>query len=101
MKMLFLTFRDSLQDEILAFLKNQKIHAYTYVPKVHGAGETGDAFGSFLTHGENALVMMALPDEQARVAIEAFRLLRDVLSTRQQGAAIPAKLMVLPCEEIV
>lgn len=101
MKMLFLTFRDSLQDEMLAFLKNQQIHAYTYIPKVHGAGETGDAFGSFLTHGENALVMVTLPDEHAGQAIEAFRLLRKFLSTRQQGATIPVRLMVVPCEELI
>jgi len=101
MKLLILTFRDSLQDEISAFLKNQKIYAYTYIPKVHGAGKTGEAFGSFLTHGENALVMVTLPDDHARQAIEAFRLLRDVLSQRQQGATIPARLIVLPCEDII
>lgn len=101
MKMLFLTFRSSLHHEIDAFLKNQHIHAYTYIPKVHGTGDSGHAFGSLLTHGENDLVMAALPDEQAQQAAAAFRLLREVLSQRQKGAGIPAKMMIVPCEDII
>lgn len=101
MKMLILIFRDSLQDEISAFIKNQKIQAYTHIPKVHGMGETGAAFGSFLTHGDNAIVLATVPEEQAKTASDAFRLLRDVLSQRQHGAAIPARLMIVPCEEII
>ena len=99
--MLLFTFRDSLQDEFSAFFKHQKIQAYTSIPKVHGVGSSGEAFGSFHTQGENVLVLATLPDDQAQRTLEAFRLLRDVLSTRQQGANIPAHLMVLPCEEII
>ena len=101
MKMLFLTYRSSLQHEIDAFLKNQNIDAYTSIPKVHGAGESGHAFGSFLTHGENALIIATLPDEQAEQAVAAFRLLREVLTQRQKGAGIPARLMVVPCEDMI
>ena len=39
MKMLVLIFRDSLQEEILSLLKNEKIQAYTIIPKVHGMGK--------------------------------------------------------------
>ncbi len=101
MKMLVLIFRDSLQEEILSLLQHENIQAYTIVPKVHGMGETGAAFGSFTSQGENSLVLLAMADEPARQTIEAFRALRSRLSQRQQGAAIPMKLMVMPCEEII
>ena len=101
MKMLIFTFRDSLQDEVLSFLKQENIQAYTYVPKVHGVGQTGAAFGAFLSHGDNAIAMVTLNDEPASRTIESFRSFRTALSQRQQGAAIPLRLMVLPCEEII
>jgi hypothetical protein len=101
MKMLVLIYRDSLQEEILSLLKNEKIQAYTMIPKVHGTGETGAAFGSFTSEGENSLALLALDNEPAHRMIEAFQALRTRLSQYQQGAAIPMKLMVMPCEEII
>lgn len=101
MKMLFLTYRDSLQEVMMAFLADQKIAAYTCVPTVHGVGSSGEAFGAFTSHGENAMVLAALSDEQAQKVITAFRIFRRQMSERQQGARIPAKLIVVPCEEIV
>ena len=101
MKMLVLIFRDSLEEEILSLLQHEKIQAYTMIPKVHGMGETGAAFGSFMSQGENSLVLLAMADEPARQTIEAFRALRSRLSQHQHGIAIPMKLMVMPCEEII
>lgn len=101
MKMLIFTFRDSLEEEMLSFLEQENITAYTYLPKVHGAGRTGKAFGAFLTHGDNALAMTTLADEPAFRTIGSFRSFRAALSQRQQGAAIPLRLIVLPCEEII
>lgn len=101
MKMLLFTFRDSLQDEVLSFLNQAHIQAYTYVPKVHGVGQTGAAFGAFLSHGDNAIAMVTLADEPASRTIASFRTFSAALSQRQQGAAIPLRLMVLPCEEII
>lgn len=101
MKMLIMTFRDSLEEEVLTFLSDNKIHAYTYIPKVHGTGTTGAAFGRFLTHGENGLILTTLSDEDAHRMTEAFRSFRARLSERQQHAVIPARLMVVPCEEII
>ena len=101
MKMLIFTFRDSLQDEVLSFLEREHIQSYTYIPKIQGVGKTGAAFGSLLTHGDNALVMVSLADEPASHTIESFRSFRAALSQRQQGASIPLRLMVLPCEEII
>ncbi len=101
MKMLVLIYRDSLQEKILSLLKNEKIQAYTMIPKVHGTGETGAAFGSFMSQGENSLALLALENEPAHRMIEAFQALRTRLSQYQQGAAVPMRLMVMPCEEII
>ena len=101
MKMLVLIFRNSLQEEILSLLKNEKIQAYTMIPKVHGMGETGAAFDSFTSQVENSLVLLALDNEPAHRMIEAFQALRTRLSQYQQGTAIPMKLRVMPCEEII
>lgn len=101
MKMLVLTFRDSLQEELLSLLTREKIQAFTMIPKVYGLGETGAAAGSLMSHGENSLVLIMLADESAKRMTEAFRSLRAQLSQQQHGAAIPMKLMVMPCEEII
>ena len=101
MKMLFFIFRESLEEDILSLLQHEQIHAYTMIPKVRGTGETGEAFGSFMSQGENQLILLALEDELACRTIEEFRALRSRLSERQQGAAIPMKLVVMPCEEII
>jgi hypothetical protein len=101
MKMLVLIYRDSLQEKILSLLKNEKIQAYTMIPKVHGTGATGAAFGSFMSQGGNSLALLALDNEPAHRMIEAFQALRTRLSQYQQGAAVPMRLMVMPCEEII
>ena len=101
MKMLVLIFRDSLQEEILSFPKNEKIQEYTIIPKVHGMGETGAAFGSYTSQGENSIALLALDNAPAHRTIEAFQALRTRLSQHQQGAAVPMKLMVMPCEGII
>ncbi|MDH4187050.1 MAG: hypothetical protein OEV08_08630 [Nitrospira sp.] len=101
MKMLILTYRDSLQEEVLSFFTQEKIQAYTIIPKVHGLGQTGAAVGSLMSHGENSLVLVALADEPAQQVIAAFRTLRARLTQQQHGAGIPLKLMVMPCEEII
>jgi hypothetical protein len=101
MKMVVLTFRRSLNDEVRSLLEKLDIHAYTEIPKVHGIGEAGPAFGSFAFPGENTMILLALPKERACCMIEAFATLRDRLTKQQHDAKIPMKLFVLPCEEII
>lgn len=101
MKMLLVTYRDSLQEDIQSLLRQAGVHAYTMIPKVHGVGETGAAVGSLLSHGENSLILTVLDEASAQQMKEAFRALRTSLSQRQHGAVIPMKLMVVPCEEFI
>ncbi len=101
MKMLLVTYRDSLQEDIQSLLRQAGVHAYTMIPTVHGVGETGAAVGSFLSHGENSLILAALDEESTQRMKDAFRALRASLTQRQHGAVIPMKMMVMPCEEII
>jgi hypothetical protein len=101
MKMVVITFRRSLEPEVLSLLEKMGIHAYTEIPKVHGIGEAGPAFGSFAFPGENIMILLALPRERAYCMIEAFEALRDRLTKQQHDAKIPMKLFVLPCEKII
>ena len=101
MKLLVFICRESLQEHLFSFIKEEGIHAYTVAFSLQVTGETGPAFGDLMTHGANALVLSALPDEQAVRAREGFKVFREQLSQRQQGAAVPMKLMVLPCEEMI
>lgn len=101
MKMVILTFRNSLDVEIRRLLEKEDIHAYTEIPKVHGVGETGPAFGSFVWPGENCVILLILPKERASEMAKAFEDLRDRLSKEQHDAKIPMRLFVLPCEQII
>jgi hypothetical protein len=101
MKMVLLTFRKSLDADVRSLLEKMDIRAYTEIPKVHGIGEAGPAFGSFAFPGENSMILLALPRERACHMIEAFAALRDRLTKQQHDAKVPMKLFVLPCEQIL
>lgn len=101
MKMIILTFRNTLEVEIRSLLEKSRVHAYTEIPKVHGIGEAGSSFGSFTSLGENSLIFLAVPKEQASQMVKVFQDLRDRLSKDQHDAKIPMKLFVLPCEQII
>ena len=101
MKMVVLIFRRTLDDEVRNLLEKLDIHAYTEIPKVHGIGEAGAAFGSFTSLGENSLILLAVPKEQASQMVKVFQDLRDRLGKDQHDAKIPMKLFVLPCEQII
>jgi hypothetical protein len=101
MKMVVLTFRSSLDVEVRGLLAKEDIRAYTEIPRVHGVGEAGPAFGSFVWPGENTVILLVLPNEQADNLVKAFTALRDRLSKEQHDAKIPMKLFVLPCEQII
>jgi hypothetical protein len=101
MKLVVLTFRNSLDLEVRKLLEKEEIRAYTEICKVHGIGEAGPAFGSFTWPGENSVILLVLPKERADNMVKAFGALRDRLTKEQHNAKIPMKLFVLPCEQII
>jgi hypothetical protein len=46
----------------LSLLTNKNIQAYAMIPKVHGMGKTGTAFGSFTSQGESSSVLLTVAD---------------------------------------
>jgi len=101
MKVLVLTFRNSLDAEVRSLLTKEDIRAYSEIPSVHGIGEAGPAFGSLTCPGKNSMILIALPDDRADQLIKAFETFRHRLATQQHGVKLPIKLFVLPCEQII
>ncbi len=101
MKMLLIVFRDSLEEEIHGLLKELSVNAFTELHKVGGTGETGAAFHSFAWPGMNALVLTALPEDQADRVVEGLKGFRDQRTQQQHGVKIPLRVFVLPCLQVV
>lgn len=101
MKMLLIVFRDSLEEEIHGLLNDLGVKAFTELHKVGGTGETGAAFHSFTWAGMNALVLTALPEDQAERVAKGLKEFRDQRIQQQHGAKIPLRVFVLPCEQVV
>jgi hypothetical protein len=101
MKMLLIVFRESLEPEILALLKELGVRAFTELPSVVGTGEAGAAFQSFASLGSNSMVLTALADDHAAQVIQGLHAYRDKLTEQQHGAYIPLRVFALPCEQVV
>lgn len=101
MRMLLITFRDSLEDEIHQLLKHEGVTAYTVIPSIQGVGEAGPAFGNLTSAGSNSMILVALQHERAIKLAKAFAKTRDQMAERQHGAKIPMRLFMLPCEQMI
>lgn len=101
MKMLLIIFRDSLEEEIHGLLKDLGVKAFTELHKVGGTGETGAAFHSFTWPGMNALVLAALPEDQADRVAKGLKEFRDQRIQQQRGLKVPLHAFVLPCVQVV
>lgn len=101
MKMLMVVFRESLEEDILRVLRELGVKAFTELPSVVGAGEAGAAFHSFTSPGANSIVLTALSEDQTEQVVKGLRDYRDALSRQQHGAAIPLRVFILPCEQVV
>lgn len=99
MQMLLIVSRNSLQDDVLALLKDLGVRAFTDLPKVFGVGEAGTRFGSFEWPGFNSLILVALEDEQARRVVDRLTAFRDRAAEVQRGAKIPLRVFVVPCTQ--
>lgn len=99
--MLLIVFRESLEEEIHALLKEHGVKAFTELHKVSGIGNTGAAFHSFTWPGVNGMILTALPDEEATRVAEGFRSFRDQRVKAQHGAKLPLRAFILPCDLVV
>jgi hypothetical protein len=100
-RMVVIVFRNSLESDVMAVLREMGVDAFTGLPEVHGTGETGDAFAAFGAQGANGMVLAALDHLDAARLVRALRGFRDRAADRQRGAPIPLKVFVLPCIQAV
>jgi nitrogen regulatory protein PII len=98
MKMLLIVYNTSCEEEIRSVLKDRGVRHFTQIPKVFGQGEAGAVEGSLLCPGQNAMVLVVLPDEEAHRVAEAVREL--VLGTGGCGC-VPIRAFLVPCEQVV
>jgi hypothetical protein len=101
MQMVMIVFRNSLEDDVLAVLRALDVVAYTDFPKVFGVGEAGMAFHSFTWPGFNSMILAALEDSDAARLVRGLAAFRDSARARQDGAAIPLRAFVFPCDQAV
>lgn len=101
MKMIIAIFRQTLDEDIRQLLDELNLKAFTEAPKVLGIGEAGQAADTLAQPGFNSLILSALENDQADQVIAGLRAFRDTLSRNQQGAKIPLRVFVLPCEQVV
>ena len=101
MKMLLIVFRESLEEEILALLKQLGVKAFTELPSVVGTGEAGAAFQSFASLGANSMILTAVAEGHAEQVIKGLYAYREQLTQRQHGAYVPLRVFALPCEQVV
>jgi hypothetical protein len=99
MRMVMIVFRNSLEDDVLAVLRGLDVIAYTDLPKVFGVGEAGMAFHSFTWPGFNSMILAALEDSDAARLVRGLAAFRDTARARQDGATIPLRVFVLPCDQ--
>ena len=93
MQMVFMTFRSSLEDEVLKWLEGERV-SFTFMEKAHGKGVTGKAPSSI--SGTNTMLFAGIPDEQ----LSGFRERLQNLQRKLHGEGkmpVPFHVFVLPC----
>jgi len=95
MQMVFMTFRSSLEAEVLKWLEAERC-SFTFVEKAHGKGATGKAPSSIYWGGSNTILFAGIQDEQ----LSGFREHTYNLQRKLQGEGkvpVPFHVFVLPC----
>jgi hypothetical protein len=95
--MVMVVFRNSLESDVFAVLRDLQIEAFTNLPEVYGAGVTGGAFHSLEWRGANAMVLVALDEPLTARLLEALGTLRRRKHGGGGRAGNPLRAFVLPC----
>jgi hypothetical protein len=95
MQMVIMTFRSSLEDEVLKWLEAERL-SFTFVEKAHGKGKTGHDFGSIYWGGINTMLFAGIQDEELSGFRERIHNWQRKL-TREGKVPIPVHVFVLPC----
>ena len=95
MQMVIMTFRSSLEDEVLKWLEAERL-SFTFVEKAHGKGETGHDLRSIYWGGINTMLFAGIQDEQLNDFRERILNWQRKLSKDGQ-VSVPFHVFVLPC----
>jgi hypothetical protein len=95
MQMVVMTFRSSMENTVLEWLKTERL-SFTYMDKAHGKGLTGDDLGSMYWGGLNTMLFAGIPDEQLSGFRERIHTWLETL-TGAADAPSPVHVFVLPC----
>ena len=91
MQMFVITFRSSLEDDVLKWLEAERL-SFTFFEKAHGKGKTGHDLGSIYWGGINTVLFAGIEDEQ----LSGFQ---DRIDNWQQQFTgdVAVHVFVLPC----
>lgn len=84
MKMMFLSYKESADDEVMDILKELDIQAYTRWPEVQAKARTGrPQMGTHIWPGYNSALMFAVEDEVAEALMGRVRAFNE--ATKYEG----------------
>ncbi len=95
MQMVIMTFRLSLESEVLKWLETERL-CFTFVEKAHGKDEMGHDLDSICWGGINTMLFAGIRDEELSGFRERIHKWQREL-TGEGKVAIPFHVFVLPC----
>jgi hypothetical protein len=95
MQMVIMTFRSSMENEVLKWLEAEHL-SFTFVEKAHGKGKTGHDLGSIYWGGINTMLFAGIQDEQLSGFRERIHNWHRKLNGEGE-APISVHVFVLPC----
>ncbi|MDW7679166.1 MAG: hypothetical protein SCK70_01265, partial [bacterium] len=94
MKMIFLSYKQSVNDEIMEIFENLNITSYTKWPEVQDKCDTGrPRMGSHIWPGLNSAFMIPLDDEKSSILMTRIKDLNETIKHEK------VKAFVMPIEE--
>lgn len=96
MKLIFLVYNISIEEDVRILLRDQQIEGFTQWPRLLGRGKsTGPRMDDNVWPGANSAIMAVVPDEKAPAFMAAIQALRDG-DARREGI----KAFQLPVEAV-
>jgi nitrogen regulatory protein PII len=101
MKMLLIVYRQSIEEQVHALLKEYEVNAYTELHNVSGRGETGTTGQFFLSPGANCMILTAVSEQVAYRLIDGCTRFKAEQGLPQGDNMFPLHVFILPCEQVV
>ena len=93
MQMIIMTFRSSLENDVLKWLEAEHL-SFTFLEKAHGKGTTGHDLGSNYWGGINTMLFAGIQDKELNGFRERIHAWQRTL-TGEGKVAIPLHVFVL------